>query len=89
MLWVVRIAQIRARPHRSSVELDKYCRVVAGATVKTDCFARNVVIHLLSGQSDPNKEKIEAFDNNDISICGNEIAIGATYHDAVMNALLK
>lgn len=36
-----------------------------------------------------NKEKIEAFDNNDISICGNEIAIGATYHDAVMNALLK
>ena len=36
-----------------------------------------------------NKEKIDAFDNNDINIGAMEIAIGMSYRDNVLNELLK
>lgn len=36
-----------------------------------------------------NKERIDAFDSNDITVGATEIPIGATYRDSVMAALLK
>lgn len=36
-----------------------------------------------------NKDKIDAFDNNDITIGTTEIAIGISYRDTVLNELLK
>ena len=31
---------------------------------------------------------VDAFDNRDVVVCGTEIAIGATYRDAVLASLL-
>jgi hypothetical protein len=36
-----------------------------------------------------NREKIDAFDNNDINIGTTEISIGISYRDTVLSELLK
>lgn len=65
-------------------------RIVTRMLVKQmeDLLPKNMFLRV-SRSYIVNKERIDAFDSNDITVGATEIPIGATYRDSVMAALLK